>query len=132
MKTNIRLITGAACIVILSAGIGFTCNALRADGLPLIRKPLRETRAYATKEQMASSTPISVRSTKPIKEPESKAPEIPLDNPKDITADTESDKPNPTVSKPAEEMPKKIVNNTPVAASNEPTPTLPVRAGTFG
>lgn len=55
MKNLIRLIFGSLCIVIISAVVGLASNMLRPDGLPLIRKPLRETRSFATKEQLTQS-----------------------------------------------------------------------------
>ncbi|MEN6521337.1 MAG: rhodanese-like domain-containing protein [Armatimonadota bacterium] len=66
MSNLLKLLPGTCCIVILAAGLGFTCNAIRSDGLPLVRKPLRETRAYATKAQMASNAPINVNNSKPV------------------------------------------------------------------
>ncbi len=43
-----RLVPGMLAILLLGAGMGLTANMLRPDGLPLIRKPLRETRSYIT------------------------------------------------------------------------------------
>lgn len=43
-----RLAPGMLAILLLGAGMGLTANMLRPDGLPLIRKPLRETRSYIT------------------------------------------------------------------------------------
>lgn len=43
-----ELLPGMIAIVLLAAGMGFTANMLRPNKLPLIRKPLRETRRYTT------------------------------------------------------------------------------------
>lgn len=56
MRSPVGPLTGLVYIVAVSATAGLVCNALRADGIPLIRKPLRETRAFATAMQLRSSS----------------------------------------------------------------------------
>jgi rhodanese-related sulfurtransferase len=47
MRNLIKLIPGCALIVAVAAVLGLTVNAVRPNGLPLIRKPLSHTRAFA-------------------------------------------------------------------------------------
>jgi rhodanese-related sulfurtransferase len=49
-----RLVPGMGAIVALAAGIGFTFNGLSPNGLPLVRKPLRETRRFVTAPELLS------------------------------------------------------------------------------
>lgn len=52
LKILLKPIFGAVLIVIVSATLGLTSNSLRHDGIPLIRKPLAETRRTASMEEM--------------------------------------------------------------------------------
>lgn len=47
-KKLVRLMPGVMAIIALAAILGLTFNSLKSDRLPLIRKPLRETRRYTT------------------------------------------------------------------------------------
>lgn len=49
----------ACCIILVSVCIGLTSNAIRTDGLPLIRKPLHETRAIDVRESSAQKPTIT-------------------------------------------------------------------------
>lgn len=53
---NPSQIACSVCIVLAATVVGLTANALRPDGLPLIRKPLRETRTIVAKEYLLSET----------------------------------------------------------------------------
>lgn len=44
-------------IVLLAGGMGLTANMLRPDKIPLIRKPLRETRRYTSADDLLTETP---------------------------------------------------------------------------
>lgn len=60
----------AVVIVAISAALGFSVNALRPNGLPLIRKPMRETRRFAARGQMVrpfSAKPSHKQTSKPNK-----------------------------------------------------------------
>lgn len=59
-----RVIAGACVLVGVAATLGLASNALRSDGLPLIRKPLSETRAVVGRDQLMASAPIRMPSPK--------------------------------------------------------------------
>lgn len=110
-----KLMPGMLLIVTLAAGMGTTANHLRPDGLPLVRKLLRETRRYTTaSELLAKGTEekkaaqealpeepkeTSVAPQEPVKEAEQ--PENPLVTPTPPVGETKP------VPKPAE--PEKAV-----------------------
>lgn len=52
----IGLMPGVMAIIALAATLGFTFNSLNPNGLPLIRKPLRETRRYTTAADLLTVT----------------------------------------------------------------------------
>jgi rhodanese-related sulfurtransferase len=85
MRSLARLIPGALIILIASAAVGLAINALRPGGIPLIRKPLRETRAFVKIERLIP--PPSAKPAKPA----------PV-HPKEIQA---SPKMKPAATKPA-------------------------------
>lgn len=62
----IGLMPGVMAIIALAATLGFTFNSLKSDGLPLIRKPLRETRRYTTAADL-SAMPQKDSATKATK-----------------------------------------------------------------
>lgn len=63
MRRVLKAITGICILVGVATALGIASNALRQDGLPLIRKPLRETRAVVGKEQLMANAP-TLQSTK--------------------------------------------------------------------
>lgn len=77
-QSILRSVYGAACIVLAASAIGLASNALRPDGLPLVRKPLRETRAYATKKQLLQVPlkPVVAKSPSTTKLPSTTPPKI--------------------------------------------------------
>ena len=54
-------------MIAASVVIGFASNALRPDGIPVIRKPLRETRAFVPKGQLVKSHPPVKKQAKQIR-----------------------------------------------------------------
>lgn len=52
----IKLLTEIAAIITLATVVGFTFNSLSPNGLPIIRKPLRETRRFITTSELLNST----------------------------------------------------------------------------
>lgn len=57
LRSFARLIPGMGAIVMLAAGIGLTFNGLSPNGLPLVRKPLGETRRFVTAPELLSHSP---------------------------------------------------------------------------
>ena len=60
MRNLLRLAVGAAYIVIAASALGFTVNALRPEGVPIIRRSIRETRKPVTMRQVKSNMPLAV------------------------------------------------------------------------
>jgi len=60
MKDLRRILIGAALIVVQAIAIGFAANAINPHGLPLIRKPLRETHRMASKQEVMPTKPAPV------------------------------------------------------------------------
>ena len=65
MQQVLKVVTGACVLVGVATALGIASNALRQDGLPLIRKPLRETRAIVGKDQLMADAPVRARNPKP-------------------------------------------------------------------
>lgn len=61
MRSFLRLSQGASRIALVAVAVGLGHNALRPDGLPLVRKPLRETRPFADRMQMLAVPSVPVR-----------------------------------------------------------------------
>jgi rhodanese-related sulfurtransferase len=61
MRSILKHLPGISFIVLIAAILGLTTNALRSDGLPFIRKPLKETRKFVTKTQLTSGSVITTR-----------------------------------------------------------------------
>ncbi len=59
MGKHAKLLGKSAAIVLVACAIGFVTNALRPDGLPLIRKPKWETRRFVTAAQTSDQSPGS-------------------------------------------------------------------------
>ena len=55
-----KVVAGACVLVGVATTFGLASNALRSDGLPLIRKPLGETRVVVGRDQLMASAPIRV------------------------------------------------------------------------
>jgi len=64
MQQVLKVVAGACVLVGVATAVGLASNALRQDSLPLIRKPLGETRAVVGKEQLMTNAPIGVQSCK--------------------------------------------------------------------
>lgn len=60
-------------MVVLAAALGFSFNAMNAHGLPLIRKPLRETRHFATRSSLIQPAPKKLPEAKTQPSHESKS-----------------------------------------------------------
>lgn len=56
-RSFVRLIPGVGAMVVLAAGLGLAFNALNPHGLPLVRKPLRETRRFVSTSELFAKTP---------------------------------------------------------------------------
>lgn len=54
-------VVGACALVCIATAIGLASNALRSDGLALVRKPLSETRAVVSRNQLMANAPIGAR-----------------------------------------------------------------------
>jgi len=72
MRNLLRLAIGAAYIVIAASALGFTVNALRPEGLPVIRKSIRETRKPVTMQQVKSNMPLAVPVEPAVPQPKPK------------------------------------------------------------
>ena len=75
MRNLLRLALGAVYILIVAAALGLACNTLRSNGLPLIRKPLGDTRPHVRPEQLQSHNPITAPSSEAVANP--KPPPVP-------------------------------------------------------
>jgi len=79
MRRVLEAITGICVLVGVATALGIASNALRSDGLPIIRKPLSETRAMVRKEQLMASVPIRVPQPKRATHKVNKSPAAPAD-----------------------------------------------------
>lgn len=66
MQQVLKVSAGACVLIGVAAILGFASNALRSDGLPLLRKPLSKTRAVVGKDQLMARGPIKVPPPKPV------------------------------------------------------------------
>jgi len=57
MPAALKAIARVGILVAVATVLGIASNALRSDGLPLIRKPLSETRPTVKREQLMAETP---------------------------------------------------------------------------
>lgn len=119
MQSFLKLALGAAYVVIAAAVIAFASNALRSDGLPLIRKPLAQSRPRATAEQVMGQTSAKPATSTPTPTPTAigPAPAVPRPHPAAQAqapqpksaprAASQTGKPKPpTVAQPAKPKPQ--------------------------
>ena len=124
MRSLLRTGFGALSLIAMAAVLGLTVNALRPNGLPLIRKPLRDTRATVSITENPAPVPAPTPSANPITPPtgNSEPPKTqqpttgPSDHKKPPTAlKPPPNKPNgksetvkPSANKPVPKPPKKV------------------------
>lgn len=65
------LIPGIAVMVVLAAGLGLAFNFMNSNGLPLVRKPLRETRPFVSASVLLAQVPSQPKQADkpPVAEP---------------------------------------------------------------
>jgi len=127
MQPVLRVITGACVLVGIAATLGLASNALRHDGLPLIRKPLHQTRAVASREQMMANAPVGVPMPK-ANAPGMTKPSAPQPKPKTATPEIkaqqpEQEKPESVVAPitvPVSKIVQKPAGRKPVAKKPQP------------
>ena len=108
LRSLLKLSAGAFVITALASGFGLATNALRPDALPLIRKPLRETRAVVSKADILPDNPVpAVEPTAPSAPPPTPVAE-PTPEPEPLPkaeVPTPVQNPEPVPAKPVEEKP---------------------------
>lgn len=107
-----KVIAQAGILMAVAIVLGITSNALRSDGLPLVRKPLSETRPVVKREalmaeapQRKPNTPTSEKPTAIEPAPATVSPETPIKESEPVKPKTEiaptreAKKPKPSAQK---------------------------------
>ncbi|MCE5315198.1 MAG: rhodanese-like domain-containing protein [Armatimonadota bacterium] len=86
MQVGLRIVAGSCAIVLVAVVFGLTANAFHKDGLPLIRKPLSQTRKVVKSADLVAKTSTDVRSPSAAKKAAVSITEV--DQPETKSSDT--------------------------------------------
>ncbi|MCX6345479.1 MAG: rhodanese-like domain-containing protein [Armatimonadetes bacterium] len=129
LRSLIKLVPGIVAILLLATGLGLAFNFLSPNGLPLIRKPLRETRRFVTTSELIAQAPshTTQASKPPIVMPK---PEIapPVKSQKPVLNDGQPSAPSTTPPKIAPPVTTQIEEREPLVEKTPEQPKKKVEA----